>query len=142
MRIGMVAVTLVTLSGCATGMPSPDEAMAQVRASLLGREIGHAFAVYGPADGQTTIKGHTVYLWRHSRSMNFSRPETTVKRGTVGDGTQYPYSASVPYVEYSTAQAWQTETYQCVLSVGTDANGVIDDAALNGKMGACMDFVR
>lgn len=140
-KLGILSLLLCDLA-MAQSITSPEEAYARIQANMVGREVGEAFAIYGPPDGQTTIKGHTVYLWRHSRSLEFSRPQTTVTRGSVGDGTQYPYATSVPYVEYSTAQSWQTETYQCVLSLGTDDKGVIDAVGLGGKMGACQDFIR
>lgn len=135
---------VLLLAGGATGqeIPTPGEAMTTIRSNLIGREIGEAFVIYGPPDGQTTIKGHTVYLWRHARSVEWSRPQQVTTRGQVGDGSVYPYSQPVPYVEYSTVQGWATESYSCTLAVGIDANGVIDEAGINGKMGACQDFVR
>lgn len=135
---------ILLLAGCAStpDILSPDRAITLIRGNLMWREIGEAFTIYGPPEGQTKINGNTVYLWRHSRSIDYSRPQQAVTRGRVGDGSQHPYGQSVPYVEYSTVQSWETESYQCVLSLGVDSRDYINGVGLNGKMGACQDFVR
>lgn len=133
---------MLWVGGCASQatIPSADFAQNAVSARFLGRPIEEAIAVYGMPDGQMKQQGHTVYVWRHRRSMTFRRPQTTTTTGRLGESWD---PNAVPYTQVSTTQGSETLELQCVLTIGTaiDRPGVIDATALNGKMGACQDFI-
>lgn len=130
------------LTGCAAGPTIPSAQVAQnaVSRRFVGRPIEEAIAVYGMPDGQMKQQGHTVYVWRHQRSMAFNKPRTVTTTGRIGAAWD---PNAVPFVQSSTVMDKETLELQCVLTIGTEIErpGVIDATALNGKMGACQDFM-
>ena len=143
-RLALVIATL-TLTSCVSmesSIPTPEQATSTVRNRFIGRPIGEAVMVYGMPDGQTEIQGHKVYIWHRINTITHNKKETVTTRGSIGDPAQYPYLKSVPYVQSSTYNRPETVGYECVLSIGTDQNGIIDGAALNGKMYACQLFAK
>lgn len=132
---------VLALTGCATGIPSPEDAYSALDSRFLGQPLEAALARYGEPNVHYPPRGdRMMFEWHLSTTGRFSEPVTSTTKGTIGG--QYPWQSAVPYRQTTTTTRTYTEELSCRLQFVVEIeSGRIVATGLVGEMGACQHFM-
>lgn len=145
---GLVAVAVLFFAGCESVLdaqiPSPEQATHQLNQRFAGEPVEAVLATYGMPQGQ--FKGPTtglwVFLWHTTGTLRLREPVTTTTTGRIASSdTPFGWATAVPYEQVSTSDRAYNVQYACTMQVGVRSDGVVERVALEGKMGACVNFL-
>lgn len=140
-------VAALAAAGCASGppggIPSPAEASAALNARYAGKPVQNVLSAYGLPQGQFQAPGSVrVFLWHATSTRRYHEPVTATTTGQVGIGNgAFAWAHPVPYTQTTTTMQGYNVEYACTLQVGVRPDGTVDGVGLQGKMGACTQFL-
>ena len=137
-----IAFTIFTISpkpAYSKNIPTHEWLLQTVGDMYVGRPVDNIVERYGVPHSQQNLGGQLVYIWEANTSMEWRKPVVVTTRGNVGDSSRYPYT-TVPYIERTTVDSYETQKYHCRLQVYVTPEGIISTLGFYGKMGACAEF--
>jgi hypothetical protein len=128
LRIIGLAVTLVTISGCAT-FGQLEEGLN----ALVGRNEREAFNALGYPNGKQQFGDDTVYVWGRSSSGTLFIPQTSQTTGYVGTTPVYGTTTTTQAIPVN---------YSCTIKIIVGADSVIRTWEYDGNLGGCSGYIQ
>ena len=141
----LMMLTCFILAGCEStmgaGIASPEQLRDTMNARFVGGPVQTVIQRYGMPDSQYMYGNIRVIEWHAHNALRFHETITTTSTGRIGDSSQSPWYASIPYRETTTSSVGHDVNYTCTMQVGVRQDGTVDAIGFNGKMGGCTVFM-